>query len=91
MHCLHRNLCYYFRKRPFVSRGCPEDCFLSLEVETRSAGTGGGVMGTADPGMKKEKAHRLHVLFSICFHELSTGQRYPEEQSQSSCENQLVP
>ena len=39
LHCLHRKLCYYFRKSPLVSRGCLEDHFLSLEVETRSVGT----------------------------------------------------
>lgn len=91
MHCLHRKLCYYFRKRPFVSRGCPEDRFLSLEVETRSAGTGWRCNGDSRSWHEKEKAHRLHVFFSVCFHEPSTGQRYPEEQSQSSCENQFVP
>ena len=90
LHCLHRKLCYYFRKSPLVSRGCLEDHFLSLEVETRSVGTGGGVTGTADPGARK-KTHRLHFLFSICSHEPSTGQRYPEEQSQSSMRTSSSP
>ena len=86
LHCLHRKLCYYFRKSPLVTTGCREDHFLSLEVETRSA----GVMGIADPSVRK-KTHRLHFSFLICFHEPSTGPRYPEEQSQDSCENQFIP
>lgn len=57
LHCFHKEVCSYFQTNPSISRGCLEHHFLSVQAETRSTGTNGGVMGTTDPYVRKGKAH----------------------------------